>query len=105
MDQSASKGNGQFQDCSAACPTCCSQETTERLTQIQGDLTIRNKALVLSAVLIVMIFGAEIWYSFLHPGQELNLPHMDIIWTMVCAPWFGVAGSKIAQMVIDRRLK
>lgn len=66
--------------------------------EIQGEIAMRNRALTQSTILVVLLFATEVAFSYIQ--RPLTLPNIEIIWMIICAPWFGAAGSKVAESVV-----
>lgn len=71
--------------------------------RLQGDIAMRNRSLTLSTMLVVILLGAEIGFSFI--GKPLVLQNMEILWAIVCGSWFGSAGSKLAEIVLKKKFE
>lgn len=89
--------------CNLQCPLHCSGhgEEAERLIKLQGDLAARNRSLSLSVCLIVIVLGAQILFAY--NGKTLNIPNIEYLYALMSAPWFGIAGDKITQLIIQKK--
>ena len=63
----------------------------------KAEISLRNRALTLSANAIYILIGAHIVFAYL--GKTLPFP--EIIWAVVLAPWLGAAGGKVSGILDD----
>ena len=77
------------------CPNCGEPESVEEIVaKIDGHL--REKALTLSGVCVVILLVSHIFY-FVQAGKILPMP--DIIWAIVLTPWIGASAKKAIDSV------
>lgn len=79
------------EQCQHACFIHC-WETPQEI-RARGEVALRDKALTLSSVTIVLYAIAHIVFAY--DGKVLPIP--EIIWAVFVAPWCGAAAAKIAS--------
>jgi hypothetical protein len=51
----------------------------------------------------MVLLAMEGFFSFI--GRPLVLQNMEILWAIVCGSWFGTAGSKMAEMIVQKKFE
>jgi hypothetical protein len=81
--------------CNRSCPLCCTENLEE--LRARADASLRAKALLLSAICVIMLLAGHIVYVFQSRGQSLPIP--EIVWVVCLAPWCGEGIGKIVGII------
>jgi len=67
--------------------------------QLKGEIDLKENALKLSGLVLLSIITLEGIFSYIQKPLELPETLWQIIWMVICFPWVGVGGGKIAGYI------